>query len=335
MSIRVLQPGLLDTVQDGGRPGYQHLGINPGGVMDRIAMQVANSLVGNPPNEAVIELHFPAAAFLFEAHAMIALSGADLGAMINDQPIPINKPLLVSGQTVLRFTKPVSGACCYLAIRHGLFLHPWLNSYSTHLKAGAGGFNGRALQKNDVLPFCTATSYSTVLARQEVMELPWTAGVGELYGPPGPVHITEGSGFALLNAHAQQQLTVTTFDIAPQSDRMGFRLRGPSLKMTEYREQISGAVTRGTVQLLPNGHLIILMADHQTTGGYPRLAHVISADQPALSQLKPRDELRFRMIPAETAEELLWQQEQRLHFLQNACKLRLEEWLSHYGLHRS
>ena len=333
MSIRVLQPGLLDTVQDTGRPGYQHLGINPGGVMDRIAMHVANSLVGNAPNDAVIELHFPAAAFLLEAHAMIALSGADLGAMINDQPIPINKPLLVSGQTVLRFTRPVTGACCYLAIRHGLSLPPWLNSYSTHLKAGAGGFEGRALQKNDVLPFCTATSYSTVLAQQDVMVLPWSAGVGELYGSPNQLHITEGSGFALLDAHAQQQLTTVAFDIAPQSDRMGFRLQGPSLKTVQHREQLSAGVTRGTIQLLPNGQLIILLADHQTTGGYPRLAHVISADQPSLSQLKPRQELHFRMIPPETAEELLWQQDQRLHFLQNACKLRLEEWLSHYGLH--
>lgn len=333
MSIRVLQPGLLDTVQDAGRPGYQHLGINPGGVMDRIGMYVANSLVGNAPTDAILELHFPAAAFLFESHAMIALSGADLGAMVNDQPVPINKPLLVSGQTVLRFTRPVTGACCYLAIRHGLSLQPWLNSYSTNLKAGAGGFKGRALQKNDVLPFCTATSYSKVLAKQEVMELPWTAGVGELYGAPGLIHITAGCELALLDTHAQELLTTATFNIAPQSDRMGFRLRGPSLRSTQYREQLSAGVTRGTIQLLPNGHLIILMADHQTTGGYPRLAHVITADQPALSQLKPREELHFRIIPPETAEELLWQQDQRLHFLQNACKLRLEEWLSHYGLH--
>jgi antagonist of KipI len=333
MSIRVLQPGLLDTVQDAGRPGYQHLGINPGGVMDRIAMYVANSLVGNTATEALIELHFPAAAFLFEAHAMIALSGADFGAIINDQPVPVNKPLLVSGQTVLRFTRPVTGACCYLAIRHGLSLHPWLNSYSTHLKAGAGGFNGRALQKNDVVPFCTATSYSTVLARQEVMVLPWAAGVGELYGPRGLIHITEGSGLSLLDAHAKELLTTAAFDIAPQSDRMGFRLRGPSLRIARYQEQLSAGVTRGTIQLLPNGQLIVLMADHQTTGGYPRLAHVITADQPALSQLRPREDLHFRMIPPDAAEELLWQQEQRLHFLQNACKLRLEEWLSHYGLH--
>lgn len=333
MSIRVLQPGLLDTIQDAGRPGYQHLGINPGGVMDRVAMFVANSLVGNPVTAAVIEMHFPAAAFLLEADAMIALSGADLGAVINEQPVPVNKPLLVSGQTLLRFTRPVSGACCYLAIRNGLSLHPWLNSYSTHLKAGAGGHEGRALQRNDVLPFNIPVSYQRQLVRKQVLELPWTAGVGELYGPPGQIHITEGSSLALLNADDRRQLTDAVFQIGPRSDRMGFRLQGPSLKMTQHAEQLSAGVTRGTIQLLPNGQLIILMADHQTTGGYPRLAHVISADQPSLAQLKPRETLRFTLIPPETAEDLLWQQEQRLLFLQNACKLRLEEWLSHYGLH--
>ncbi|GAA0538683.1 5-oxoprolinase subunit C family protein [Chitinophaga japonensis] len=333
MNLRVLQPGLLDTVQDAGRHGYQHLGINPGGVMDRIGMYVANSLVGNDPAEAVIELHFPAAAFLLDAPAMIALSGADLGAMVNDQPVPINRPLVVSGQSVLRFTRPVSGACGYLAIRHGLALDSWLGSYSTHLPAGAGGFGGRALQKNDVVPLRLATSYNAVLRQQQVAELPWTAGTGELYGAADRIHITEGSGFALLNAHAQEQLTTSSFAVAPQSDRMGFRLQGPPLKTEHKAELLSAGVPLGTIQLLPNGQLIVLMADHQITGGYPRVAHVITVDQPTLAQLRPRQELRFAMIAPDTAEELLWQQEQRLLFLQNACKLRLEEWLSHYGLH--
>ncbi|KAA2241470.1 biotin-dependent carboxyltransferase family protein [Chitinophaga agrisoli] len=331
--LRVLQPGLLDTVQDAGRPGYQHLGINPGGVMDRVALSVANSLVGNELTEAVLELHFPATAFLFEDYAMIAISGADLGPMINDQPVPINKPLLVSRQAVLRFTRPVSGACCYLAIRHGLALTPWLGSNSTNLKANAGGFMGRSLHKNDVLPFRQSVPYNVILKKQELDELPWTADMYGLYGPADRLRITTGSAFATLDSHSQQLLTGSAFSIAPQSDRMGFRLAGPHLKRTEHQEPLSAGVTRGTIQLLPNGQLIILMADHQTTGGYPRVAHVITADQPALSQLRPRDDLRFSILSQEAAEDELWQQEQRLLFLQNACKLRLEEWLSHYGLH--
>src|SRR3954470_13804542 len=141
--IQVVQQGLLDTIQDMGRYGYQHLGINPGGAMDRIALALANSLVGNEANEAAIEMHFPASAFVFEADALVALSGGDFGATVNGVPVSINRPILISEYSVLRFTKPVSGARCYLAIAGGLSLAPWLNSYSTHLKAEAGGFHGR------------------------------------------------------------------------------------------------------------------------------------------------------------------------------------------------
>lgn len=333
MSIRVLQPGLLDTVQDAGRTGYQQLGINPTGVMDRVAMYVANSLVGNAPTEAVIEMHFPAAALLFEDFAMIALSGADLGAMVNEQPVPINKPVLMTRQAVLHFTKPVSGASTYMAIRHGLALTPWLGSYSTHLKAGAGGFQGRCLQKNDVLPMRQVTPYNKQLQQHLARELPWMIGVRDLYTTGDHIRIINGSGFTLLDAHAKEQFTTTAFSITAQSDRMGFHLQGPSLKTAVKKEQLSAGVTRGTVQLLPNGQLIILMADHQTTGGYPRLAHVITADQPSLAQLKPRQHLHFSLVTQQEAEDLLVQQDQRLQLLQNACKLRLEEWLSLYGLH--
>lgn len=333
MSIRVLQPGLLDTIQDAGRTGYQHLGINPAGAMDRIAMYVANSLVGNAPTEAVIEMHFPAAALLFEDFAMIALSGADLGAMVNDQPVPVNKPVLMTRQAVLRFTRPVSGAICYLAVRHGLDVAAWLGSYSTHLKAGAGGFEGRALQRNDVLPMRQVTPYNKFLQQHLARELPWSIGVRDLYTTGNPIRITTGSSFALLNEHARQQLTDAAFTITQQSDRMGFRLQGPALKLAEKTETLSAGVTRGTIQLLPNGQLIILMADQQTTGGYPRLAHVITADQPTLAQLQTRQQLHFNLITTTEAEDLLWHQEQRLQLLQNACKLRLEEWLSQYGLH--
>ena len=331
--LRVLQPGLLDTVQDAGRPGYQHLGINPGGVMDRIALYVANSLVGNDPGDPVIELHFPASAFLFEDYAMIALAGADLGAMVNDQPVPLYKPLLVSRQTVLRFTRPVAGACCYLAIRNGLAVTPWLGSYSANLRTNAGGYMGRALQKNDILPFRQSIPYNIVLQKQELDELPWTADVQGLYNTTDQIRITSGSSFTALDAQSQQLLTSAAFNIAPQSDRMGFRLQGPHLKRTVHVEPLSAGVTRGTIQLLPNGQLIVLMADHQTTGGYPRLGHVISADQSTLAQLRPHQTIHFSLVSQETAEDLLWQLDQSLHLLQNACNLRLEEWLSHYGLH--
>ncbi|WP_436491249.1 biotin-dependent carboxyltransferase family protein [Chitinophaga sp. ARDCPP14] len=325
--IQVIQQGLLDTIQDAGRYGYQHLGINPGGAMDRVALAVANSLVGNDITEAAIELHFPASAFLFDTEAMISLSGADFGAIVNGRPLDINRPVLVSKQTVLRFNKPVSGARCYLAVRGGLALTPWLGSYSTHLKAGAGGFDGRPLKKNDRLHLRSGNISPSWFQGKEFVALPWTADVSHLYTRNGIIHTLPGSQWNLVSEDTRQQFTNTAFSLTEQSDRMGFRLTGPALATEPREEQLSAGTTRGTIQLLPDGQLIILMADHQTTGGYGRLAHVITADMPSLSQRMPYQEIHFSMTEEKKASALLWKQEQDLLFLQNACKLRLEEWL--------
>lgn len=316
--IQVVQQGLLDTIQDGGRYGYQHLGINPGGVMDRVALSVANGLVGNDAATAVIEMHFPASAFLFESEALIALSGADFGAIVNGLPVSINRPVLISAQSVLRFSKPVSGARCYLAVAGGLALEPWLNSYSTHLKAEAGGFEGRRLQKNDRLPFRETNNYAALLKSREIWVLPWRPDLRGLYADAGIIRVLDASS----------ALTDAEFVLTEQCDRMGFRLRGIPLKIP-HQERLSAGVSRGTIQLLPDGQLIILMADHQTTGGYTPLAHVISADLPALAQLSPNQPLRFSPVSHETAVTLFKEQEQRLLLLENACKLRLEDWLRH------
>jgi antagonist of KipI len=315
--IQVVQQGLLDTIQDMGRYGYQHLGINPGGAMDRIALSVANSLVGNEANEAAIEMHFPASAFVFEADALIALSGGDFGATVNGLPVSINRPLLISEYSVLRFTRPVSGARCYLAIAGGLELEPWLNSYSTHLKAEAGGFEGRKLQKGDRLAF---RKTNHLLKDKELLILPWTPDLSGMY--------TNGSDIRVVDAN--KALTEKEFTLTEQCDRMGFRLRGAPLNIQHQRERLSAGVSRGTIQLLPDGQLIILMADHQTTGGYERIGHVITTDLPTLSQLCPNKKIHFSIVSHETAVALFKEQERHLHFLQNACTLRLEEWLRHH-----
>lgn len=147
MSVLIIKPGLLDTVQDGGRYGYQHLGINPSGAMDFVAASIANMLAGNDKEEAVIELHFPASSFLFEDDCLIALSGAEFRAIINNKSIPINTAVIVSKGSVLQFTQYSLRARCYLAVHGGWDTDYWLNSYSTNIKAAAGGYNGRALKK--------------------------------------------------------------------------------------------------------------------------------------------------------------------------------------------
>src|SRR6266487_2320422 len=149
MSVLVIKQGLLDTMQDAGRYGYQHLGINPCGAMDIVAATIANMLAGNNKDEAVIELHYPASSFLFEDDCMIALSGADFQATINNELIPVSTSVMVSNGSVLEFTQYRRRTRCYLAVHGGWDIDHWLNSYSTNIKAIGGGYYGRALKKND------------------------------------------------------------------------------------------------------------------------------------------------------------------------------------------
>ncbi|HVI47837.1 MAG TPA: biotin-dependent carboxyltransferase family protein [Chitinophaga sp.] len=333
MSILTLQQGILDTIQDRGRYGFQHLGINPGGVMDRVAMTVANCLVGNAPANAVIELHFPAGRYLFEAPALIALSGAGFSAMADDTPLPLNRPVLIAKGATLSFKRMEAGARCYLAIRYGLMLTPWLGSNSTHLKAAAGGYHGRQLQKNDRLLFTKEINIRQDFITAPAKLLPWIADTAHLYNRGSHIRIIPGGAWALLDVPSQQQLLTGNFLITQHSDRMGFRLQGTALQTVRKEEQLSSGVCRGAIQLLPDGQLIVLMADHQTTGGYPLIAHVITADMPSLSQYLPGQTLQFENVNSNNADAYLWQQDKDLCYLQHACNLRLEKWLSQYDLH--
>ena len=162
MSLKVIKAGILDTIQDMGRYKYQYLGINPAGGMDGFAASVVNILVGNSINEAVIEMHFPAAAFLIEQPTIIAIGGADFLPTINGEAIPLWHPILINKNSVLQFEQLKSGARCYLAIKEELQISKWLGSYSTNLKANAGGYNGRALRKDDVIGFKRNYDYLTI-----------------------------------------------------------------------------------------------------------------------------------------------------------------------------
>ena len=149
MNLRIIKGGVLDTVQDLGRYGCQHLGINPTGAMDKVAAQLANILVGNDPVEPVIEMHFPASEFFFEQPALIAITGADFSAHVNGEPIETMHPVLLSKYSILQFHAMSKGARAYLSVFGGLSIEPWLESRSTHLRAGIGGYKGRSLQKDD------------------------------------------------------------------------------------------------------------------------------------------------------------------------------------------
>jgi len=328
MSLKILKAGMLDTVQDLGRVGYQQFGINPTGVMDKYAASLANILVGNDVNESVIEMHFPASAIFFEQPAVIALSGADFNANIDGQPIPLNHPVLVNKNATLQFQSLKNKSHCYLAIKGGMRIPEWLNSYSTNLKAEAGGFDGRRLLKDDVIELKDESVSYKFTDKDELKILPWKAnqdfGIDETEG----IMIIKGSEWDWLEGSSKEKFLKNPFFISHNSDRMGYRLASEPLQSGIKTELVSSAVTFGTIQLLPDGQLIILMADHQTTGGYPRLGNIVSAHLSVLAQMKAGDKIYFRFTDHQAAENLIIKQNNHLKQLEIACKLRLENYIA-------
>ncbi len=309
MSLQIIKQGLLDTVQDIGRFGYQHLGIGPSGAMDLFAAKLANLLVHNEMHEAVIEMHFPAPNFLIQQTCLLAITGADFGAILDEQPIALCEPFLAQAGSILSFTRYKSGARAYLATRGGYLIEEWLNSKSTALKVNVGGYQGRQFMKNDIVSFQAKQPTTLSIDTQTNQELKkWVA---EKYEEK-KIAIIEGQAFAHLNEDAKVKLLNGEFLISAQSDRMGFRLVGESITTAQQTEMLSTAVTKGTIQLLPSGQLIVLMADHQTTGGYPIVAHVASAAMHRLAQKRINENFCFEMISVATAQQLYLQQENEL-----------------------
>jgi len=330
MNLRIFKGGVLDTVQDMGRYGWQPSGVNPGGAIDKVSARVANILVGNSSNEAVIEIHFPASAFFFEKPALIAIAGADFSASINGEPVPHLHPILLNKFSILQFQGVEKGTRAYLAVHGGLDLPPWLGSYSTQLKAAIGGYKGRPLQKEDEIQLKPSHDFSVGLGKKEFEVLPWKVDMN--WGDPTgeETFILPGNEWSWLTEKSRSQLTKESFTITSQSDRMGYCLKGRPLSRSSKEELVSSAVTFGTMQLLPDGQVIVLMADHQTTGGYPRIGHVISAHHSRLAQMGAGESLQFRVADIGTAEKLFLKQQHHLALLQDACKLKLDNLLHAY-----
>jgi len=321
MSLTVTKAGICDTVQDLGRRGYQHRGINPGGVMDGWAAQIINLLAGNDPGAAVIEMHFPAAAMAFQEDCILVIGGADFTPVINGNEVPLHQPLLVQVGSELQFRSRKKGSWCYIAVRGGFAVEPWLGSCSTHLKAGAGGWQGRVLQKNDTIHFRLRQSSSQKHSRGFAI-FPWGAAAFADPAPSNEIWIVTGNEWKELNEESKQMIGESSFTLQPSSDRMGYSIKGPALSLLKDEQLVSSAVGFGTIQLLPDGQLVILMADHQTTGGYPRIGHVVKAHLPRLAQLQPGSNLAFKMISHSTAEQLLLQQYRHIKELKNACDFK-------------
>jgi len=315
MTLRVAKPGLLSTVQDHGRFGLQHLGIVPCGAMDPVAHALANALVGNDPGEATLELTVIGPELVFGQDALIALCGAELAASLDKRSMPRDRPVLVRAGSRLVCGRAQRGSRAYLAIAGGIALEPVLGSRSTYLPARFGGLDGRALRAGDTLPLAADAAelararYARLAAgavrRDGIDTVRWSAPPLTLPDrEPIVLHAMEGQHFGRFGAAAQRVFFDAVWRVAPESNRMGFRLGGPSLAADKAGELLSGPTCLGTVQVPANGAPIALMADHQTTGGYPKIAEIATADVPRLAQLAPGGTLRFARCTLEDALEL-------------------------------
>jgi antagonist of KipI len=307
MVVHVARPGLLSTVQDRGRWGFQALGVSVAGPMDPVSHRIANLLAGNAADAAAIEVTLVGPELVFEDERQVAIAGAEFEISIDDRAASSTGAVVVPKGATLRFGRRLRGTRAYLAIAGGIDTPPVLGSRSTHLMSAMGGVSGRALVAGDRLP-CGASqgtrraigaSASPVAARA----LP--DGRATIRVLPGPQHDRFAPG-------ALDALQSAPYRIAPNSNRMGFRLDGPSLEQSQGADIISDATPVGVLQVPASGRPILLMADRQTTGGYPKLATVISADIGVAGQLGPGDSIDFTVCTPHEALTALIDQEQQL-----------------------
>ena len=305
MTITVLRPGLLMTVQDLGRHGHQHVGLCPGGAMDSLSLTLANALVGNDVGAAAIEITVLGPDLEFSQDALVAIVGAEFEA-----DLPINRPVLLRKGARVSISRALRGARAYLAVAGGIAVEPVLGSRATYLPGGFGGHQGRVLKRGDKLPLAAGADE---LARERYERVKNKKGSSVRWSvPPFTVpdrepivlHAIEGEHFADFDGNNQKLFFDTIWKVTPDSNRMGYRLAGQQLQRAKKDEILSGPTCLGSVQVPPSGVPIALMADHQTTGGYPRIAEIASADVPRLAQIAPGGSVHFARCSLDMAAEL-------------------------------
>jgi antagonist of KipI len=309
-NITVERAGPLTTVQDLGRPGHQHEGVPVGGAMDDVALRLANLLAGNAPGAAALEVTLAAPALRFARETRIALAGAEMDWTIDGRAVGNWRSATVPAGGVLAGAAARSGCRAYLAVAGGIEVAPVLGSRATLVAAGLGGAGGRALRAGDVLE--TGEDAHGARARNARTIAP---SARPAYG--SVVRLVAGPRLDALTPDARARLLGEPLRVSAQSDRMGVRLEvdGEPLAIRVPGELVTAGVTMGTVQLPPGGAPIILMADRQTTGGYPRLGEVATVDLPLVAQLKPGDRVRFQVLSLAEAQRLYLARERELALL--------------------
>lgn len=357
--IKVIKPGALSQLQDLGRYGYQRYGVPVNGVMDEASHRIANILVGNGEHEATLECTLTGPSLQFTHDRLVALCGADMQARIDDVAAPLGQPLLVRAGATLYFgggghpsagvpggghPAATSGAAAssasasgarrkgarvYLAVRGGFGAQPVMGSASTFARGGFGGLHGRPLAKGDRIELPAADAGYPGATRLLVQCGTPCVSAAQFNLPRvessmDAVRVVLGPQWDRFTADARAAFLAEPFEIGGQSDRMGYRLRGSLLKLEQAFEMVSEAVSFGTVQVPPDGNPIILMADRQSAGGYPKIAYVASVDLPMLAQAMPGDQVRFALVTLNEAQALYLQREAALAALRSEVQRAMQ-----------
>jgi len=306
-TFEVLEPGILTTIQDLGRYGFSQFGVPPSGALDTFSLRVGNLLVGNREEEAVLEMTLTGLKIKALKEVVISITGGDLCSILNGEPLEIWRTHLLVEGDIVHFKKVRAGCRAYLAVGGGLVVPKIMGSCSTYLSGSFGGLEGRKLRRGDILHTQNVPSSLNQLGLR--FPLDWVPPLEKevsLRVIPGPQnhHFTE-EGF--------QTFSSSSYQVTPQCDRMGVRLEGPKIERRADVEEsiISEGLISGAIQVPGDGKPIIILTE-LVTGGYTKIATIISTDLPKVAQLKPGDRVRFKRISIEESHGLLKEQEERL-----------------------
>lgn len=303
----VFESAGISSLQDLGRPGLQNQGIGACGVMDRMAARVANNLLGNADNTALIEIALGGTRLRIEQTQWFAITGADLNAEVDGLAVELCRPLRLEAGSLLHFKQPRNGCRAYLAVQGGFEGDPVLGSIATDVRAGLGGYQGRAFQRGDQLAYLPS--------RYDDKAVRWhTSWANPAFPETGPLPFIPGSHWSWLDERRQEQFLDTAWLVSRNSDRMGLRLEQSVSPEHSWPALLSSGVAFGSIQLPPDGHPIILAADRQTTGGYPLLGTVAGIAHSRLAQCRPGDSLQF--IPVSAADAVQQWRRREGHYRQ-------------------
>ena len=302
--IKIISPGLLSTIQDLGRYGFQHLGIPESGAMDKFALRVGNSLLGNPENRAAIEITGIGPSLIFLENIEIAITGANLSPKINGSTIPQWQNILISKNDHLTFEDAIDGFRSYICIKGGIDCPNVLGSKSTFLKGQFGGIEGRSLKENDII-LANADRNNILPSKKLPPEY-----TNPIYGNHHILRIILGPQNNHFTDNALSTLVESQYKITLESDRVGYRLEGPELEHIDKPDILSDGSPPGAIQIPGNGQPTILMADRGTTGGYAKIGTIISTDISQIAQASPGQIITFQIVNQEEASALRQAQEQ-------------------------